>query len=113
PSASGACTGHADVRGGSVHGLGCQVDGNGCAPDEFIRIQKQNADLHDNSVVARWCMILPSNSPNSHTFTIYQEGSGGDNVYIEKVLITIDAAQSATCDEFPPVGTAAPVKRTP
>ena len=103
-------TGTADVHGGSVESLGCQVDGNDCAPDEFIRIQKQNADLHDNSVVARWCMILPSNSPNSHTFTIYQEGSGGDNVYIEKVLITIDGAQSGACDEFPSVGGDAPAK---
>ena len=103
-------TGTADVHDNAVESLGCQIDGNNCAPSEFIRIQKQDADLHDNSVVARWCMILPSNSPNSHTFTIYQEGSGGTDVYIEKVLITIDAAQSGTCDEFPAVGSDAPAK---
>jgi len=93
-------TGTADVHSSAVESLGCQIDGNDCAPSEFIRIQKQGADLHDNSVVARWCMILPANSPNLHTFTIYQEGSGGSTVYIEKVLITVDGAQSGACDEF-------------
>lgn len=97
-------TGTSDDHNSAVQHLICHVDANGCDPNADIRIINVGPnDWHDNSVVARWCLpVTPGTSPTTnHTVTIDQSSSNGGNVYIEKIVITVDADTNANaCTNF-------------
>ena len=63
-----------------MQSLDCQIDGNDCTPSRLIEtLNVGDNDWHDNSVIARWCVRLPSTSQafTNRTFTIDQGSNNG------------------------------------
>ena len=100
-------TGQSDVHSNSQEELGCQVDGSDCAPSRWLTVQNVGSnDWHDNSVVARWCVKLTPGpgATSTRNVTLSQRSTGGSNVFIQSLLITVDVDSNTNdCQEFPDV----------
>lgn len=91
---------------GDEHGeqleLNCRLNGSNCMPDGFEKfLNTDGNDWHDNSIVARWC-VHPRAQPgltSEHNVEIEMRSDGGDYVFMEHGVITVDGETSSTACE--------------
>lgn len=98
-------TGTADTHNGADNMVACLLDGVPCRPEAsfssglsgWLVWQKAapTADLHDNSVVSRWCTQVPADFDfgGIHTLTVKiasRPGGGANSAFLEGYHVTVD-----------------------
>lgn len=112
-------SGQSDVHNGARLRLSCHFDAGSCNPSGWVSAMRHPnynlyysgagfpgdcgscgsgaGDLHDNSVVASWCVNPGPGTSHSVQLRMASDstpdsGSAGKHVYMEKIMFTIDAA---------------------